>query len=274
MGVHPPYPSFASPDLVDDFFIKGRKTWPDLEELSSLKVDRSVVPDRVVRFIRSTALNEHGVAHYLGGYLHYYGGDYKLRFWSAMWTAEEYTHYIVLRRMLQALGEDLTEEDFAGLEAGDYQENYTAYLDRMRIAPEMDQRMEQLIFGVTQEYSAVIAYTAAADHCNEPQLAALFKRIAKDEMRHCRFNQVALEEMVKHCSDAERALIWPQFRVIWEDFQMPTEHIAYFTEMDMGTELYTSLWDGEARSRMVLYLTRYFSQYRKYVQAEEQQARA
>lgn len=267
MAIRPPYPSFASADLVDEYFIKGRNMWPDLAELSELKVDRSKVPDNVVRFIRSTCLNEHGVAHYHDGYLAFYGNDYKLRSWAAMWTAEEYVHYIVLRRMLQAMGEDLTDEDFVGLESGDYLENYTKYLMGKRVSPDMDLRMLQLIFGVLQEYSAVIAYNAGADHCNDETLANLFKRIARDEMRHCRFNQVGLEEMVKHCSEAERALIWDQFKVIWDDFQMPTEHIAYFEEANMATDLYTSLWDGEARSRMVLYLTRYFSQYRKYAEA-------
>ena len=79
MAIRPPYPSFASVDLVDSFFIKGRNMWPDLAELRELKVDRYKIPDNVVRFIRSTCLNEHGVAHYHSGYLAFYGNDYKLR---------------------------------------------------------------------------------------------------------------------------------------------------------------------------------------------------
>ena len=263
MGFKPPYPSFELPDTLDDFFIKGRNLWPDLGDLVKLRFDRSKVPDDVVRFMRSTALNEYGVAHYIGGYLEYYGNDFKLRMWSAMWTAEEYVHYLVLRRMLEAMGEEITEEDFAGLEAGDFYENYTAYLDKMLIDPRMDRRMEQLIFGVVQEYSAVIAYTAAGDKCGIPEMDALFKRIAKDEMRHCRFNQVALEAMAEHCSPEERELIWPQFRHVWDDFRMPQEHIEYFAQQEMGTDLYTSLWDGEMRSRMVIYLTHYFRKFRQ-----------
>ena len=51
--------------------------------------------------------------------------------------------------------------------------------------------MLQLIYGVLQEYSAVIAYTSAAEKCNDENLKLLM-RISKDEMRHCRFNQLAL----------------------------------------------------------------------------------
>ncbi len=267
MAIKPPYPSFTTPDTIDDFFIAGRNLWPDLKDLSKLSYERSKTPDDVVRFLRSTTLNEHGVAHYLGGYFHNYHDDYKLRFWSAMWTAEEYTHYIVLRRIIQGLGEDLTEADFAGLEDGDYVENYLAYLERIKVDPAIDSRMLQLIYGVLQEYAAVIAYTAAAEQCNDEGMAAILKRVAKDEMRHCRFNQVALEAMLEHCSEDERALVWPQFRAIWGDLRMPTEHIEYFSVIG-ATDLYTSLWDGEKRSRIILYLSHYFSQFRKYCKTD------
>ena len=263
MGIHPPYPSFTTPDPIDDFFVAGRNLWPDLADLKQLTYDREQVPDEVVRFLRSTCLNEHGVAHYLGSYFHNYHNDFKLRFWSAMWTAEEYTHYIVLRRIIQGLGDDLTPRDFAGLEDGDYVENFLAYLDDIRVDKSMDSRMLQLIYGVLQEYGAVIAYTAAAEQCNNEGMAKILRRIAKDEMRHCRFNQVALEAMMEHCSEDEKALVWPQFRAIWGDLQMPTEHIHYFSEIG-ATDLYTSLWDGEKRSKIILYLSHYFQKYRQY----------
>ena len=262
MGALPVYPSLRIPDPLDEFFSVGRNMWPDMDELKGLRFDRSRVPDPVVRFIRSTALNEYGVAHYISGYHHYYGEDYKLKMWAAIWAAEEYVHYVVLRRMLEALGEELTEEDFAGLESGDFLTNHVAYLDKMLVDERMDRRMQQLIFGVVQEYSAVIAYTAAGEKCGIPEMQELFKRIAKDEMRHCRFNQVALEAMCENAPE-ERELVWPQFRHIWTDFQMPQEQIAYFADQDMGTELYTSLWDGDMRSRMVLYLTHYFRKFRE-----------
>ncbi len=193
MAVKPPYPSFETPETMDDFFVAGRNLWPDLASLKDLKFDREQIPPEIVQFLRSTALNEHGVAHYLGAYFANYRNDFKLRFWSAMWTAEEYTHYIVLRRICQGLDADLTEKDFAGLEEGNYFENMMAYLERIKVDPSMDMRMLQLIYGVLQEYGAVIAYTAAAEQCGNPEIAALLKRVAKDEMRHCRFNQVALE---------------------------------------------------------------------------------
>ena len=31
-----------------------------------------------------------------------------------------------------------------------------------------------------------------------------------------------------HCSSDEKALVQPQFRAIWNDFQMPTEHKIFF----------------------------------------------
>ncbi len=263
MGIHPPYPSFRTTDVLDKYFIAGRNLWPDLESFKHLELDRDAVPDEIVKFLRSTCLNEHGVSHYLGPYFHNYQNDFKLRFWSAMWTAEEYTHYIILRRICQALGEDLTDRDFAGLEAGNYFENMQAYFMRIKVDPLIDLRMLQLIYGVLQEYGAVIAYTAAAEQCCIPEVATILKRIAKDEMRHCRFNQVALEAMMENCSEDEKALVWPQFREIWRDLQMPTEHIEYFSEIG-ATDSYTSLWDGEKRSKIILYLSHYFSKYRQY----------
>jgi rubrerythrin len=255
-------PSFPSPDTLDKFYISGRRMWPDLGELTNLKFDRSRVPDEVVQFMRSTSLNEYGVAHYVGSYLRSYHDDFKLRMWSAIWAAEEYVHYLVLRRMLEGLGEPLTPDDFKGLEQGDFVSSYSEYFDNILVSPNIDRRIVQLIFGVIQEYSAVIAYTAAAEKCNIPEMEALFKRIAKDETRHFRFNQVALESLSEQCTEEERALIWPQFRAIWGDLQMPQEHIPYFSENSIGTELYTGLWSGELRSRMILRMTQYFKKFR------------
>jgi len=260
-------PSFSSPDVLDKFYISGRKMWPDLGELKNLKFDRSRVPDEVVQFMRSTALNEYGVAHYVGSYLKSYQDDFKLRMWSAIWAAEEYVHYLVLRRMLEGLGEPLTDEDLAGLEKGDFVNSYSEYFEQILINPSIDRRMVQLIFGVLQEYAAVIAYTAAAEKCNVPEMQTLFKRIARDETRHFRFNQVALESLCKNCSEEERALIWPQFRAIWGNLQMPQEHIEYFSEMDFGTDLYTGLWSGELRSRLIIRMTQYFKKFRPAIAA-------
>ncbi|MGH8475812.1 MAG: hypothetical protein ACRERS_10760 [Methylococcales bacterium] len=255
-------PSFSSPDTLDKFYISGRKMWSDLGDLKNLQFDRSRVPDEVVQFMRSTALNEYGVAHYVGSYLKSYHDDFKLRMWSAIWAAEEYVHYLVLRRMLEGLGEPLTQQDFEGLEKGDFVTSYSQYFDNILIDPNIDRRMVQLIFGVIQEFSAVIAYTGAAEKCNVPEMETLFKRIARDETRHFRFNQVALESLCERANDAERALIWPQFRAIWGDLQMPQEHIPYFSENAIGTDLYTGLWSGELRSRMILRMTQYFKQFR------------
>lgn len=255
-------PSFANPDTLDRFYISGRKMWPDLGELKNLRFNRSLVPDEVVQFMRSTALNEYGVAHYVGSYLKNYQDDFKLRMWSAIWAAEEYVHYLVLRRMLEGLGEPLLQQDFEGLEKGDFITSYGRYFDNILVDPNIDRRMVQLIFGVIQEFSAVIAYTAAAEKCNIPEMEALFKRIARDETRHFRFNQVALESLCEGFSDEVRALIWPQFRAIWGDLQMPQEHIPYFSENALGTQLYTGLWSGKLRSRMILRMTQYFKQFR------------
>jgi len=267
MDTKPFSPSFPSPDTLDKFYISGRKMWPDLAELKDLKFDRSRVPDDVVQFMRSTALNEYGVAHYVGSYLKSYNNDFKLRMWSAIWAAEEYVHYVVLRRMLEGLGEPLTDEDFIGLEKGDFVNSYSEYFESILIDPDIDRRMVQLIFGVIQEFAAVIAYTAAGEKCNIPEMRALFKRIARDETRHFRFNQVALESLCKSCSDEERAMVWPQFRAIWGNLQMPQEHIEYFADLDMGTELYTGLWSGELKSRMILRMTQYFKKFRQPIAA-------
>lgn len=258
----PPFPSFKRPDTLDRYFTAGRCLWPDIDEFKKWELDRSQVPDEVMHFLRSTSLIEYGVSQYVRSYLHYYGEDFKLSMWSAIWAAEEYTHYLVLRRMLEALGEELTDEDFAGLERGDFYDSYISYFDQARLEG-FDPRMAQLVFGVVQEHSAVIAYTAASKKCGIPELAAVLKRVARDEVRHSRFNQVTLESMVQFCPPEQREMIWPQFREVIGGLQMPQEHVAYFNEKQMGSELYHSLWDEKDWSRMVLYLTQYFSRFRK-----------
>ena len=258
----PPFPSFPRPDTLDQFFVAGRHMWTDIDEFKKWRLDRSQVPDEVMHFLRSTSLIEYGVSQYIKGYLHYYGDDFKLSMWSAIWAAEEYTHYLVLRRMLEALGEELTDEDFAGLERGDYYDSYVEWIDSIRIEG-FEKRMAQLVFGVVQEHSAAIAYTAASKKCNIPELAAVLKRIARDEVRHSRFNQVTLESMVRRCEPEQREMIWPQFRLVISQLRMPQEHVAYFNEKHMGSELYHSLWDEKDWSRMVLYLTQYFGRFRK-----------
>lgn len=174
--------------------------------------------------------------------------------------------------MLEGLGEPITDEDFAGLEECDFVISYAAYFESILISPDIDRRKVQLIFGVIQEFSAVIADTTASEKCNIPEMEALFKRIARDETRHFRFNQVALESLCETCSEKERALIWPQFRAIWGDLQMPQEHIEYFSNLDMGKQLYTEsrsgeLRSGELRSRMVHRMTQYFKKFRRPVAA-------
>ena len=97
------YPSFENSDIIDDYFIKGRSLWYDLNEIKNIELNRENIPDDVLKFLKSTALNEHGVSHYLGGYYHNFHNDYKLRFWSAMWAAEEYTHYIIFKVYVEHL---------------------------------------------------------------------------------------------------------------------------------------------------------------------------
>lgn len=254
-------PSWHDTKTLDDFFIKGRNMWPDLKELRHLKLDRSLVDEKIVKFIRSTALNEHGVVHYVKGYFRAYGDDYKLGIWASMWVGEEYLHSIVLRTILDALGEEVSQQEYDGLEHGSYAEHYDQYLEKVRL-PNMSARMQQLIYGVVQEFSAVIAYSSVADVCQEPQVASLLRRVAKDEMRHCRFFQLCLEALAENTTAEEREQIWPQFNIFFKDFQMPQEHIEMFGEFDMGTDLYTHFWTPEYRSKLVLFVTQYFRQFR------------
>jgi hypothetical protein len=81
-------------------------------------------------------------------------------------------------------------------------------------------------------------------------------------MRHCRFFQLCLGALAENTSPEERSLIWPQFNVLFKDFQMPQEHIEMFTEHAMGTDLYTRFWTPDHRARLVLFLTHYFKDFR------------
>jgi hypothetical protein len=254
--------SWGDTTRLDDFFVVGRKMWPDLAEIRRTRFDRSLVPDDAVRFIRSTALNEHGIVHYVQQYFRSYGDDYKLGVWAAVWGGEEYLHSIVLRALLEGLGESISAAEYAGLERGDYAENYESYARSKREGTAITQRTQQLVYGVMQEYSAVIAYSAVADVVGDPALARILRRIAKDEMRHCRFFQLSLEALAENLDDQEFAEIWPQFNVLFKDHQMPQDQIAMFREFDMSTDLYVKFWTPEKRSKLILFLTHYFRKFR------------
>jgi hypothetical protein len=255
-------PSWRDTRTLDEFFILGRNMWPDLGDIAKMKFDRKLVPDDVVKFMRSTALNEHGIVHYVKGYFRAYGDDYKLGIWASVWGGEEYLHSIVLRTILAGLGEEISDGEYAGLELGDYGENSDDYLARHREGYKMDRRLQQLVYGVIQEYSAKIAYSSVADAAGDPQIAALLRRMAKDETRHCRFFQLCLEALAQNVSNEERAEIWPQFNALFKEHRMPQEHIAMFGEYNMGTDLYIKFWTPAYRSDLVLYLTHYFRQFR------------
>lgn len=257
------YPTWSDTEVLDQFFALGRTMWPDLDELKSLRIERARVDDDVVRFLRSTALNEYGIVHYMHTYFKSYGADYKLAIWAAIWGGEEYTHFVVLRRILEAMGERIAPEEYAGVEKVDsYEWGYSDYYDRVRVGPAMTRRLQTLIYGVIQEYSAVIAYSAVGEASGDPDIDRLLKRVARDEMRHCQFFQRSLEVAAANCPAEERALIWAQFAAFFKDFSMPQEFIELFRERDMGTDLYIRFWTPEHRARMALYLTHYFRQFR------------
>ncbi len=256
-------PTWVDTSKVDEFFIAGRNMWPDLKDNSKLEFQRDVVPEDAIRFMRSTALNEYGVVHYTKGYFRHYGSDYKLASWAMIWGGEEYLHSIVLRTILKGLGVEISDEEFEGLEEGEYEKNYDSYLKEKRSGYKMDPRVQQLLYGVLQEYSATIAYSSVADAVGDPNIARLLRRMAKDETRHCRFNQICLESLVDQMGDEIRAEIWPQFNALFKDHRMPQEHIAMFAEFNMGTDLYIKFWTPEYRSNLILYLTNYFRKFRK-----------
>ena len=255
-------PSWNDTRKLDDFFVAGRKMWPDLADIRRLHFNRKAVPDDVVRFIRSTALNEHGIVHYVKGYFRSFGDDYKLGVWAAVWGGEEYLHSIVLRSLLEGLGEQISDAEYSGLEKGDYADNAENYLEGKRAGTVISRRIQQLIYGVIQEYSAVIAYSSVADVAGDPALTRILRRVAKDEMRHCRFFQLSLEAMAQNVDDREFAEIWPQFNALFKDHQMPQDQIAMFREFDMSTDLYIKFWTPAYRSDLVLFLTHYFRKFR------------
>lgn len=256
-------PSWESNDTIEHFFIVGRSLWPDLKELrKNLKIDRSLVSDDVIRYMRSTCMNEYGIAHYVKSYHRSYGDDYRMAVWATLWGGEEYLHYLVLRLCLKALGEDITAEEFKGLETGDYSTNNEKYLESIRVSPEISPRLQQMVYNVLQEYSAFVAYTSVSEAVGDPALADILQRMGKDEMRHCSFFQLTLQEYVRHADPQETALIWPQFKAIWHNFAMPQEHINLFEEQGYATDLYISFWTPAWRSKMAVDLTHFFKQFR------------
>jgi hypothetical protein len=173
---------------------------------------------------------------------------------------------------VDSLGEPVRDEEFRGLETGAYAESYDRYLEEKRSGFRMDARLQQLVYGVMQEYAAKIAYSSVADVAGDSNVTTLLRRVAKDEMRHCRFFQLCLEALAENLEEEERQEIFPMFTTLFKDHQMPQEHIAMFRELGMGTDLYIKFWTPEYRSNLVLYLTDYFRRFRqpgRFVAAEQ-----
>ena len=246
---------------LDWFFVRGRRMWPDLEHLTEVKLDRSRVSDRIVTFIKSTALNEHGIVHYVRRYLKSYGEDYKLGLWGCIWGGEEYLHSVVLRLILKNLGERISEKEFTGLETANYADGYGRYLTEKAVGSAMSPRLETLIYGVLQEYVAYKVYSAVSRACEEPTVKALLLRVARDEARHCRFFQLSLQALAPKLDASEYALIWPQFDAFFKDLRMPQDFIEIFAEEQIGTDLYTEFWDKKDRTEIAIYLGRFFKQF-------------
>ena len=123
----------------------------------------------------------------------------------------------------------------------------------------MDARLQQLIYGVMQEYAAKIAYSSVADVAGDPHVASLLRRVAKDEMRHCRFFQLCLEALAGNLDeDGHQGNNSRLRQALFKDHRMPQEHIPMFGEFDLGTDLYIKFWTPEYRSNLLLYLTNYF----------------
>jgi hypothetical protein len=270
-----PEASWQDTEVLDDFFVIGRSRWPDLKKLDELVLDRSKVPQEVVTFLRSTSLNEHGIVHYVRGYLENYGDDYKLGIWAAIWGGEEYTHSLILRKCLKALGETVRADEFEGLETGRYAEGWRRYTRESKVSPLVSDRLWTLVYGVIQEYAAFVAYSTVAEACpDEPALAEILKRVAADEMRHCKFFELSLAAMAENLTPAERALVWPQFDRLFKKFDMPQEFIGLFGEREMGTDLYLRFWTPAWRSRMVVDLVHRFKPYRRWSKPEAEPSAA
>jgi len=259
---------------LDWFFMRGRGMWPDLPNLTHVKLDRAQVSDKIVTFIKSTALNEHGIVHYVRSYLQSYGEDYKLGLWGCIWGGEEYLHSVVLRLILSNLGEGISEREFAGLETGSLADGYGRYLEEKAAGVAMSPRLATLIYGVIQEYVAYKVYSAVSRACGEPTVKVLLRRVARDEMRHCRFFQRSLEELAPKLDASEYGLIWPQFDSFFKDFRMPQDFIELFAEEQIGTSLYTEFWDKKDRTEIAIYLAQFFKQFRKPLPVTLSQAEA
>jgi rubrerythrin len=250
-------------ETLEHFFTIGRSLWPDRKEIKKgLALDKTKVPDKVISFMRSTCMNEYGIAHYVKAYYRSYGDNYRMSVWATLWGGEEYLHYLVLRQCLKALDADITTDEYIGLEKGSYEVNSEQYLDEMRVSPHISRHVQQMVYNVLQEYSAYVAYNSVSEAVEDSRLADILRRMANDEMRHCSFFQIALKEYVKTASPEETACIWSQFKAIWNNFSMPQEHIEMFEEKGYATDLYISFWEPKWRSKMAIDLTHYFKQFR------------
>ena len=160
----PPTPSHLDIDVVDKFFAVGRNLWPDIDEIRKLPFDRSKFSDEVIRFLKSDLVSTS----------------------TARCTTPRATT-TGLRRGLQArhLVDDLGRRGVPALPrpaqdacapsartsspqhvrrawrtATSTRRGTTQYLEEVRDRSEDGHLgLLQAIYGVLQEYSAVIAYT-------------------------------------------------------------------------------------------------------------------
>ncbi|WP_287129707.1 hypothetical protein [Candidatus Cyanaurora vandensis] len=49
-----------------------------------------------------------------------------------------------------------------------------------------------------QEYGAYVAYTSVSEVVTDSHLADILRRMGRDELRHCSFFQLTLQELAEH----------------------------------------------------------------------------
>lgn len=185
------YEFASSSDIIEDFLFY--RLYPDYERaqwtINSLpwdKVQPEKVDDRIVEWVKSSAIFE-CTAH--GGAMNFYqefADDLDFTQWVSVWIAEEIKHPYVLAKWLKAVGVPFEQ----------------SYMEANRDAyPTGKSRVRTLAVNIISEMKAAAWYHMIAQVTEEPVLKRIMLNLSGDEARHAASFFMYAKRYIEHARD-------------------------------------------------------------------------
>lgn len=163
-------------DLFLEYRRRARKVQYFVEDLDFSRAQPERLTERQRRFVATTTLGETSGMAVSDGFLRAFRTSRELAPFFGTWFVEELNHFYGFHRYVAAMGAQWTPRD-------------VERVAEVEFRPYSDDVEEIATCNMFQELVAFLVYRSFAKQVNDPLLAELVARIAKDELRHFRFYQ-------------------------------------------------------------------------------------